>query len=181
MSNMRQPRSMVQKNIAVVCASLLSACVATTPHIPSDPVPRGNGLAPPGAPPGSCWSKVETPAVIETISQQVLVRPAKTNPDGTIAELPVYRTQARQQIVTPREAQWFETPCPPSFTVEFVSSLQRALIARGLYTGPVNGAMDSSTRAAILMVQREAGLQSDILSIETARALGLVVAAGLPA
>lgn len=172
---------MSQKSIAVICASLLSACVATTPHIPSDPVPRSNGLAPPGAPSGSCWGQVETPAVIETVSQQVLVRPAKTNPDGTIAELPVYRSQAQQRIVTPREVQWFETPCPPSFTVEFVSSLQRALIARGLYNGSVNGAMDRSTRAAVLMVQREAGLQSDVLSIETARALGLVVAARPPA
>ena len=134
----------------------------------------GNGLAPAGAPPGTCWGKIPTPAVVETVTEQILVTTAKINADGTIATLPVYREESRQQIVTPRTDRWFEIPCPPAFTVEFVSTLQRALQARGQYSGAVSGNMDDATRRAVLAAQTAAGLPSDVLSIETARDLGIV-------
>ena len=152
---------------------LLAACDPAAP--PPGSAFDSTRLAPPGAPPGTCWENLPTPAVVETVSEQVLVKPAVTNPDGTIASLPVYRSEDRQRIVTPRRDNWFETPCPPAFTAEFVSSLQRALQARGLYAGPVNGLMDAPTRAAVRRVQAADGIDSDVLSIETARALGLVV------
>ena len=76
--------------------------------------------------------------------------------------------------MTPRTDRWFEIPCPPAFTVEFVSTLQRALQARGQYSGAVSGNMDDATRRAVLAVQTAAGLPSDVLSIETARDLGIV-------
>jgi hypothetical protein len=140
----------------------------------------GNGLAPPGAPAGTCWGKIPTPAVVETVTEQILVTPARTNADGTIASLPVYREERRQRIVTPRTDRWFEIPCPPTFTVEFVSTLQRALSARGQYSGPVNGNMDAATRRAVLAVQTAEGLPSDVLSIDTARALGIVAVPRAP-
>lgn len=112
--------------------------------------------------------------MVETVTEQILVTPAKINADGTIATLPVYREESRQQIVTPRTDRWFEIPCPPAFTVEFVSTLQRALQARGQYSGAVSGNMDEATRRAVLAVQTAAGLPSDVLSIETARDLGIV-------
>lgn len=158
---------------ALLGAGLLAGCLQS-PTVSESGVIVGSGLAPPGAAPGTCWGKIPTPAVVETITEQVLVTPAKTNPDGTIATLPVYRAESRQQIVTPRTDRWFEIPCPPSFTVEFVSTLQRALQARGLYTGAVTGNMDAETRRAVLAVQTANGLPSDVLSIETARELGIV-------
>ncbi|UWR21422.1 peptidoglycan-binding domain-containing protein [Sulfitobacter sp. S190] len=165
--------------VLTLCATAaLSACdmPRAAQTVSAQGVVQGNGLAPPGAPRGTCWGKIPTPAVIETVTEQVLVTPAKTNADGTIATLPVYRDETRQNIVTPRTDRWFETPCPPAFTVEFVSTLQRALKARGRYAGPINGNLDSATRAAVLDVQRANGLSSDVLSIETARMLGLVAA-----
>ncbi len=158
---------------AVLAAFMVSGCVQGE-TVTNGGVVLGNGLAPPGAPPGSCWGKIPTAAVIETITEQVLVTPARTNPDGTIAALPVYREERRQQIVTARTDRWFEIPCPPDFTVEFVSTLQRALQVRGLYDGDVSGNMDDSTRRAVLAVQSANGLPSDVLSIETARELGIV-------
>ncbi|AXI47390.1 hypothetical protein C1J03_16055 [Sulfitobacter sp. SK012] len=158
---------------------MLGACDPSAVDAPE--TQTGNGLAPPGAPPGSCWGKINTPAVVETVTENILVTPAKTNPDGTIGTLPVYKSENRQQIVTPRQDRWFETPCPPSLTVEFVSSLQRALIARGLYTGPINGSMDQATREAVRRLQVADGLPSDVLSTETARKLGLVSAPRAPA
>jgi len=154
---------------AVLTAFMVSGCVQGE-TVTNGGVVLGNGLAPPG----SCWGKIPTPAVIETITEQVLVTPARTNPDGTIAALPVYREERRQQIVTARTDRWFEIPCPPDFTVEFVSTLQRALQVRGLYDGDVSGNMDDPTRRAVLAVQSANGLPSDVLSIETARELGIV-------
>ena len=159
--------------VALLGAALLAACNQGQ-TVTESGVIVGNGLAPPGAPAGSCWGKIPTPAVIETITEQILVTPAETNPDGSIATLPKYRSETRQEIVTPRTDRWFEIPCPPAFTVEFVSTLQRALQVRGLYNGPITGNLDRDTRAAVLAVQSAEGLHSDVLSIDTARALGIV-------
>ncbi|KEJ90008.1 peptidoglycan-binding domain-containing protein [Sulfitobacter donghicola] len=158
---------------ALLGMAVLAACLQSETTSESGVI-QGNGLAPPGAPSGTCWGKIPTPAVIETVTEQVLVTPAKINADGTVASLPVYREESRQQIVTPRTDRWFEIPCPPAFTVEFVSTLQRALLARGLYAGQITGNMDAATRRAVLAVQSADGLPSDVLSIETARELGLV-------
>ncbi|MEQ6202628.1 peptidoglycan-binding domain-containing protein [Sulfitobacter sp. HNIBRBA2951] len=153
--------------------AVLGGCLQAT-TVSKTGVIVGNGLAPEGAAPGTCWGKIPTPAVVETVTEQVLVTPAKTNADGTLATLPVYRAESRQQIVTPRMDRWFEIPCPPSFTVEFVSTLQRALQVRGQYAGAISGNMDAATRRAVLAVQSANGLHSDVLSIETARMLGIV-------
>ena len=107
---------------ALLGAGLLSACLQNQ-TVSEQGVVFGSGLAPAGAAPGTCWGKIPTPAVIETVTEQILVTPAKTNPDGTLASLPVYREESRQQIMTPRTDRWFEIPCPPAFTVEFVSTL----------------------------------------------------------
>lgn len=161
----------------LVMATLVMACDAPLPVATPAPT-RSDQLAPEGAPPGTCWGRVSSPAVVESVTEQVLVTPAKVNPDGTIASLPVYRSEDRQQIVTPRQDRWFETPCPPAFTVEFVSSLQRALTARRIYGGPINGTMDVETRRAVRNLQAAGGLDSDVLSLETARSLGLVISPG---
>lgn len=160
---------------ALLGAVMLGAC-AQGQTVSQNGVVSGNGLAPPGAAAGTCWGKIPTPAVIETVTEQVVVTPAKINPDGTIATLPVTRAESRQRIVTPRMDRWFEIPCPPLFTVEFVSTLQRALQARGQYSGPITGNLDAATRSAVLAVQTAEGLPSDVLSIEMARELGIVAA-----
>ncbi|SFE25589.1 Putative peptidoglycan binding domain-containing protein [Sulfitobacter brevis] len=134
--------------------------------------PTRNG--PHGAAEGSCWGKTVSPAVIESVTEQVQISPAKVNADGTIAKPPVYNTETRQQIVRQRVENWFETPCNEVLTVEFVETLQRALQARGLYAGAVNGEMDAATRAAVQKLQRSDGPDSGVLSLETARELGLI-------
>lgn len=173
MTQASSPRSIRYASTALAAVALVAACAPPQTLSESGTI-LGNGLAPPGAAAGTCWGKIPTPAVIETITEQVLVTPGKTNSDGTIATLPVFRAEQRQQIVTPRTDRWFEIPCPPLFTVEFVSTLQRALQARGQYDGPVNGNLDAATRRAVLAVQTRAGLPSDVLSIDTARELGIV-------
>jgi len=156
----------------VGCETALQGAEKAPPE-PGVTAPTRDG--PEGAPPGTCWGKTVSPAVIQTVSQQVQVKPAKVNPDGTIAKLPVFRTEQRQQIVTPRRDNWFETPCAEVLTEEFTASLQRALTVRGLYKGPVTGAMTPRTRAAIQRLQKDTGgPDSPVLSLETARRLGLI-------
>ncbi len=150
---------------AVVAAFLLSACSTGNVFelIPEEVTTRD--MAPPGAPPGTCWGRDATPAVIETVTEQVV-----HEEDGTA---PVYETQTSQQIVTPREDTWFERPCDDVMTPDFNASLQRALKARGHYRGPITGRLDGRTRAAIRAYQKPQGLDSGMLSLAAARQMGL--------
>lgn len=128
---------------------------------------------PPGADPNACWSKTVSPAVIETVTRKVLIQPAQVSSDGRIQSPPIYRDETRQEVVKPRQEQWFEIPCAEDLTPEFMASVQRALLARSYYTGPVTGMMDMRTRRAVKRYQVDQGLESSVLSIAAARQLGL--------
>ncbi|MEP5152113.1 peptidoglycan-binding domain-containing protein [Planktotalea sp.] len=132
------------------------------------------GAPPPGADEGSCWGKHVTPAEIETVTHQIQLQPAEIRSDGSVSSPAVYKTETSQRIVKERKELWFETPCAPTLTPEFVSTLQRALKARKHYRGPITGYIDPRTRAAIRQYQEEQGLDSSILSLAAARKLGLV-------
>ena len=156
---------------------VLAACDPAVPDDAADaPVTLAGlpGHAPPGAPPGTCWDRIVTPAVVETVTEQVLATPAELNPDGSVARPAAYRTETRQQILRERQESWFETVCADALTGEFVASLQRALAVRGAYRGTVTGLVDTATREAVLEYQRSTGLESGSLSLEAARSLGLV-------
>ena len=159
--------------IAVLAGVALSACDAPLPMAEPELVTR-LGTAPPGAAPGTCWGKDVTPAVIETVTEQILLQPAEVLVDGTVVQPAIYKTETKQMIVQERRETWFETPCPANLTPEFNASLQRALKARGHYRGQINGQMDNRTRSAIRAFQKPQGLDSGVLSIAAARQLGLI-------
>lgn len=145
-------------------------------HLPDDLEPvkvSSRDKAPPGAEPGTCWDRDDTPAVVETVTEQVVLAPARLNEDGTVAKPAAYKTETRQKIVKPRQETWFETPCPDAFTPEFTASLQRALKARGHYRGPVTGEMNRATLIAVRAYQKPQGLDSATLSLAAARQMGL--------
>ncbi|MAM62577.1 peptidoglycan-binding domain-containing protein [Maritimibacter sp. UBA3975] len=131
-------------------------------------------LGPPGARPGACYGKDVTPATVEQVTEHKLVEEARIGPTGNIIAPAKYETVTEAKIVDGREPIYFETPCPPRWTPEFIASIQRALSARGLYGGPVSGTLDETTRKAIRTFQIGEGLNSAILSTESARLLGLV-------
>lgn len=137
-------------------------------------VVRSTAIAPPGATPGTCWGRIVSPATIETVTEQVLIQPAEVLDGGTVINPGIYRSETHQRIVKERRETWFKTPCDPIWTEEFTATLQRALKARKFYTGPITGNLDKRTRAAIRRYQAPQGLDSSILSLETARMLGLV-------
>ncbi|WP_027259602.1 peptidoglycan-binding domain-containing protein [Leisingera aquimarina] len=155
--------------------ALLAACVQ--PSTGGD-VSRAGRYAPPGAAPGTCWSTHTSPAVIETVTSQILAEPALTGSNGQIIRPAAFRTETRQQIVKPRQKRWIEIPCPAMMTPDFIRTIQRALAARAIYRGPLHGQMDAATRKAVQRYQAPLGLDSGTLTLTSARKLGLVAVEG---
>ncbi|MEM8729203.1 MAG: peptidoglycan-binding domain-containing protein [Pseudomonadota bacterium] len=164
---------------ALVALVMLSGCATTDPgRLPEPPagLPLAGlpGQAPEGAPAGTCWDRIVTPARISTTTEQVLDRPAVRDASGTVLAPAVFRIETRQEIIEERQETWFETPCPDILTEDFVASVQRALGARGLYVGPITGELNLDTRRAIGQYQGDRGLASQTLALTTAQELGLV-------
>lgn len=150
-----------------LCA--LCACAVAVP----EPVTRGIG--PGNVVPGTCHARGITPAILETVTQQVQEAPETRAADGTVIEPARFRTVTSTQIVRERGEHWFETPCAIRHRdSDFVSQVQRAMIARGFYAGDVNGLYDPPTRAAVRAYQNTRGLESGTLSMDSAQALGLI-------
>lgn len=124
--------------------------------------------------PDGCYLTETLPALIETVTEQDLVTPAILAADGSIETPAIYQSRSRQAIVRERQEARIETLCDAQMTPELVSSLQRALNVRRYYKGPVTGIYDPATKAAVRHYQTTLGLPSAVLSVETARQLGLV-------
>lgn len=169
------PNSLTGLAKALLPTALLAACSGVAGpevarQIDVERVYRAGVDGAPDARPGTCWAEDVTPAVIETVTRQVVVQPkAGTAPGAGV----VYHTETHQKIVKEREAIWFRTPCPEAITPEFVASLQRALAVRGYYGGPVSGSLDRPTRQAVRAFQRPLGLNSGLLSLNAAQQLGI--------
>ncbi len=168
----------------LLCATALTglaACGSSGPDLGAlgEPeVTRFNQIAPPGADPGTCWGKDVTPAIVETVTHQVMLQPAEVLTDGTVSQPAIYKSEIRQDIVRERKETWFRVPCDADLKPEFIASLQRALAARGLHKGDISGEMNAATRAAVRRYQKPQGLNSGILSLAAARKLGLVTVEG---
>jgi len=151
-------RTVIYSALAVLMAS---GCALVTPSETPYAVERPDGAAP-----GTCWAKQIRPAVIETAQTQSVL----TGDEGET----IYQTTTSQTIIEERQEVWFEVPCRNVMTQDFIKTLQRALKARGLYQGPITGVVDQRTSKAIGLFQRPLGVDSQVLSIIGAQALGLV-------
>lgn len=101
----------MQSALAVLL--VLAACGGRPPP---DPVPAGQPAIPAFltdgieiGPDGRCFATDITPAVIETVTAQVLDRPAIIASDGTVTSPAAYRTVTRQEITRERSEISFET------------------------------------------------------------------------
>lgn len=157
----------------------LSACAAGQIEAPGRAdlgieVVRLTQPGPPNGPKDACWSGAIIPAVIETVTEQILVQAETRDAAGTVTAPASYRTETRQRIVQDRDEVWFRAPCPETFDVDFIATLQRSLKARGFYQSPLTGVLDAATTDAIRRFQADRGLDSGTLSLAAARELGLV-------
>jgi hypothetical protein len=126
-----------------------------------------------------CFGYEFSPAVIETITEKTPLAPARLAVDiqtgkTTVIREATFKTVTVQRIVTQRQEQWFPAVCPQTYTEKFVQSLQRALNARGFYSGELTGWMDEQTNLAVKLYQRKDQIDSSILALATAEEFGLI-------
>lgn len=172
-------RSMRVNTYSLVFGLVLTACGPQGTRAPerSDlshvAIKTASGAAP-SAKPGECWASDTIPAVIETVTEQKIVTPQVRGANGTVTEPAIYRTTVSQNMVQERSEVWFRAPCPEVQDVEFVTTLQRALKARGYFSTPLTGVMDDATTEAVRRFQAAHGLDSPVLSLAAAQELGLI-------
>ncbi|KPQ06557.1 MAG: putative peptidoglycan-binding domain-containing protein [Rhodobacteraceae bacterium HLUCCA12] len=121
-----------------------------------------------------CWATDDIPAPSETIMEEVIITPARTDAQGQVVEPAEVAWRERTVETGETEERLFAVPCPEQMDADFIKALQRALAVRGLFDGSVNGEMDSATQDAVRAFQRPQGLNSAILSLDAAQQLGLV-------
>lgn len=178
----------MRKIILLAAACGLSACQSSPPVDDSftsviTPVTTSGasgvqvmrGFGPPDADPTSCYGREVDPAVIETVTEHIMVEPEQLDRNGNIRRPAVFVTATEQRIVEDRRETWFETPCAMETNPTYIASLQRALTARGHYAGAITGVLDRATVEAIRVYQQPQGLDSGVLSLAAARQLGLSV------
>lgn len=123
---------------------------------------------------GRCYGLLQTPAAIETRTEQVMVQPAILNADGSLRSAAVYRTVTHQVITRERRETRFEALCAEDQTPEKIAAIQRALQARGHYSGPITGTVTPATARAIRSYQvASGGPDMAIISLDMLRRLGL--------
>ena len=167
---------------AVAVTLCLGACTTPVPvaapapeDLSSEAIPRGpNG--PPSRPEGACWGHDTIPAVIETVTETVLDQPELRDAAGKVTRPASYNSFAKQRILQDRKDVYIRTPCYNQLTPDTILTLQRALKARGYYQQPLTGELDLGTMAAIRHYQADHGLDTSVLSLKAALALGLVIA-----
>ncbi len=158
----------------------LSVIAGLTPPAPVI-LRGGTPQAPAGSQPGSCFVRDISPAVVESITEQVQIKPELLDrTTGEVIQQAGYRTDTRQSIVSERAEIMVQTPCPEVQGFAFIATLQRALKARGFYVANVTGIMDARTRRAIRSYQVARGVNSDVLSVQSAVAMGLIATQAPP-
>lgn len=163
--------------LALVGVGILAGCAAPDAVTRSDGQAIGPLTRPAvvSAETGTCFARDTTPALFETVTEQIMVQPAIVRSDGSVEQPAAFRTVTRQRILRERREVEFEVPCDSVLTPPFVASVQRALLARGYYQGGITGRMDPATADA---VKRFQSAQDDVpigtLTLRSARALGLV-------
>ena len=115
--------------------------------------------------------KITIPAEYATVTKTVEVTPATTRTTETPA---TYKTVTRTVNAAPARTVWTSVLCDVNTTPDVVRRLQTALKSAGHYGGPIDGIIGSQTRGGIKSYQTAQGVQSDILTIDSARKLGII-------
>lgn len=128
----------------------------------------------------ACFVPYTAPAVIETVTEQVLVQAEKRAIDpqtgqSVIISPAIYRTETVQKIISDRKESQIQIVCPIDQSFDFVQTLQRALSVRGHYFGAITGQMDQRTKRAVRKVQKSYGVNIADVTVELAQGYGLII------
>ena len=178
---------MLMKYRPFLAAALLGSLMPSVPLAAEEEIAQivsplsqpNHPLLPRKARTDQCFAHQVTPAIIETITHKTELTPARVAVDIETGETEIvrpatYDTQTQRNVLREREELFFETICPQHYTQRFVESLQRALAARGFFSGVPSGWLDEETHLAIRHYQKQRGLDSSLLSLETVEAFGLI-------
>lgn len=114
---------------------------------------------------------IDVPAEYKTVTKTVEDRPTTVKRE----EIPaVIKSVDREVEVAQARTLWTQVLCEVNTTNEVVTRLQRALKISGHYNGKIDGIIGSGTRRAIMSYQKAQGVESDILTIESAKTLGVI-------
>ena len=114
---------------------------------------------------------VEIPAKYRTVTKTVEVTPASVKRTDVPAQ---YKTIKKTVEAAPARTVWTSVLCDVNTTQDVVVRLQRALKSAGHYGGPIDGVIGGQTRRAIASYQTAQGVESDILTIDSAKKLGVI-------
>ena len=115
---------------------------------------------------------VPVPAEYQTVTKSVVDQEARTEKTAIPA---TYRTISRQVETTPAQTTWASVLCDYNATPDVVRDLQTRLKKAGHYGGPIDGIIGSQTKAGIRSYQKSVGVRSEILTMDSARQLGLKI------
>ncbi len=128
----------------------------------------------------ACFVPYTAPAVIETVTEQILVQTENRGIDpqtgqSVVISPAIYRTEIVQKIITERQEAKIEIVCPQDQSFDFIQTLQRALTVRGHYFGGITGQLDQRTKRAVRKVQKSYGVNIADVTVELAQSYGLIV------
>jgi hypothetical protein len=116
--------------------------------------------------------EISVPGAYQNVTVETLVNPAMERR----STVPQQMGSVNRQVIDAAERyEWVPVVCEnTSHGVVSVTAAQRALAAKGLYNGPIDGIVGSRTTHAVREYQRQNGLPGNgSLTLETARRLGL--------
>jgi hypothetical protein len=163
-----------------LAALALAGCQETTSGAPKRPPPKSLAseisTKPPATDAKNCYAQINTPAQVETVTDQVQIMPEQRDPKtGEITQPAIYREMSAQRMIEAGKPRYFRAMCSSDLTPGFVAMVQRALAARDLYHGRADGKLDPATGRAIAAYQAPRGLDSPTLSLRAAQELGLYI------
>ncbi|RYH01799.1 peptidoglycan-binding protein [Salipiger sp. IMCC34102] len=163
---------MTRSSLSIALLAVCAACAAPPPaEAPVPMVVFGAQIEVDAT--GTCYARADAPRRVDVVDTFEEVRPARRDAEGRVIEPAVVRKISTPREVVTGEGTRFEAVCPPVLTEDYVASLQRALLVRRAYAGPITGDYDGPTQDAVRLAQRTQGIDSAILSVATARSLGL--------
>lgn len=161
----------------MICAAAgLAACNAIAPaqpaSLPADSVISLGEIETDAS--GQCYARSAGPTQTTIVTELVEVVPAVKDANGVVVTPAIFRNVTRPQTQRVGAGPRFETVCPQRLTPSFVETLQRALLVRRAYAGPISGDYDDATSLAVQQFQRGMGIDSGLLAVTVAQDLGLV-------
>ena len=115
---------------------------------------------------------VDIPAEYNTVRVRKMVTPASSR---TIEIPATYQTLTKREQTADGYLEWRSILCDTNATPAVVRALQVSLQREGLYKGPIDGIIGSSTAAAVRTYQQRNGLATGGITMDTLKKLNVSI------